>query len=582
MGITEMANICNVPATYIYTKGQQIKVFSQVYKYCYDHQIIVESNAYKSDGMEQYQGATVLEPKPGIYDNVVPFDFRSLYPTLMIAYNIDYSTLVKDGDTIPDELCNVIKWSEHVMCSHCEILDIKSDDYRCGEFSYKFLKEPKGVLPSIAEHLLNARANTRIQIKELKQTLTHLDKEHGEFKRIQSLIGILNKRQLSYKVSCNSLYGILGVGKDKGMIPCMPAAMSITAMGRKNLQKAAEQLHNKHNATIVYGDTDSAYTIFPGVPKEKLWELARKVEKEIDESGIFPAPMYLEFENAVYGQFLILSKKRYMWRDYNEDGTLSDKVGAKGVLLVRRDNSEFERTLYRTIVNKVFNYESFNSVLDCIITRLNECNSSSITFKDFVISKSVKNITEYKIKPLPLDPTKKQKRLDDLNCTENEYALKCLPAHVQLADRERSRGIRIDDGQRIDYLVSNMGKVDGKLFNKLEDPEYQQQYSQIIGIEYLYYVRKVTTPLDELLGIIYKDDMNIQNINTTYTYTPTWDKILRKARKTYIQNGTRKTRYIESQYKLRLTKNKVLCQLKSLFIPKIRFIEQVPPKLNFI
>ena len=106
-----MARTCNVPIFYLYTQGQQIKVFSQVYKYCMYNNIVVEKDGYKAQENEQYTGAYVIEPIPGAYDRVVPFDFSSLYPTTIIAFNIDYSTLVTD-ETIPDKF--VIGYPSHV------------------------------------------------------------------------------------------------------------------------------------------------------------------------------------------------------------------------------------------------------------------------------------------------------------------------------------------------------------------------------------------------------------------------------------------------------------------------------------
>ena len=108
VGLCEMAKTCNVPIFALYTAGQQIKVYSQVYLYCLHNDFIVEKDGYVAASDEQYSGATVLEPIPGVYDKVVPFDFSSLYPTTIIANNIDYSTLVRD-ERIPDEDCNVIE-----------------------------------------------------------------------------------------------------------------------------------------------------------------------------------------------------------------------------------------------------------------------------------------------------------------------------------------------------------------------------------------------------------------------------------------------------------------------------------------
>ena len=76
VGLTEMAKTCNVPIFTLYTQGQQIKVFSQLYKYCMYQNIVVEKDAYKVTDSERYVGAKVFLPVPGKYKMVVPFDLR--------------------------------------------------------------------------------------------------------------------------------------------------------------------------------------------------------------------------------------------------------------------------------------------------------------------------------------------------------------------------------------------------------------------------------------------------------------------------------------------------------------------------
>ena len=114
-GLCEMASTCGTSIFSLYTQGQQIKVFSQVYKYCFQNNMVVEKDGYIAADDERYVGAHVFTPVPGIYERVLPFDFSSLYPTTIIAYNIDFSTLVKDDD-IPDSKCHVMEWGDHIAC----------------------------------------------------------------------------------------------------------------------------------------------------------------------------------------------------------------------------------------------------------------------------------------------------------------------------------------------------------------------------------------------------------------------------------------------------------------------------------
>ena len=115
--------------------------------------------------------------------------------------------------------------------------------FMCEKRKFRFLKEPKGVIPTILENLLTARKNTRTEMKQIKK-----DGQGGW----ETLHDVLDKRQLAYKVSCNSMYGAMGVRK--GYLPFMPGAMCTTFMGRQNIAKAAGLLKTEHDGDIVYGD----------------------------------------------------------------------------------------------------------------------------------------------------------------------------------------------------------------------------------------------------------------------------------------------------------------------------------------
>lgn len=250
IGLSEMAKICQVPMMYLFTKGQQIKVYSQVYKKCFAEDILVESiqehPALKR--CQGYSGAFVFPPEPGIYDWVIPFDFSSLYPTTIIAYNIDYSTLVLDESSVCLEDCHVIEWEDHVNCQHDTSESKKSGKAKvlCGKNRFVFRKSPIGVVPSLLMNLLSQRSDTKKQMKKIKSAgILSADME--------TRLTVLDKRQLAYKLSANSAYGSMGV--DKGYLPFMPGAMSTTAMGRASIQKAADFVRSTYRGDLIYGDS---------------------------------------------------------------------------------------------------------------------------------------------------------------------------------------------------------------------------------------------------------------------------------------------------------------------------------------
>ena len=552
-GLSEMAKICNVSIFTLYTQGQQIKVFSQVYKKCMGENIVVESDGYIPKENEHYQGAHVFEPVPGVYDCVVPFDFASLYPSIIIAYNIDFSTLIPEDSAIPDELCHVFEWTEHVGCTHDETKrKTKPKHILCGHRKFKFLKTIKGVLPTLLEDLLGARKKTRAVMKDIGEKMKTCTPE--EKANYEVILSVLDKRQLSYKVSANSMYGSLGV--QNGYLPLMPGAMCVTATGRKSILRVADTITSQYGARIILGDTDSVYCVFDQfkTDTQAIWSHCEKVSDEI--SRLFPKPMKLEFEGVIYWRFLTLTKKRYMSLKSNKDGVVSRKIEKKGVLLTRRDNSNFVRSVYGDCIMKIFDRENSDNIVYSLLQSFNNLCSNSITRKDFTITKSVgaTNIAEdgkvfvvpltkdkgmcgdYKVPLIAEAGSKKREQQFTLKNTdsENEYYLRCLPSHVQLAERMRRRGQRVDAGTRLEFVVLTHPDLKAKLYSKLEDWDYFREHAEVLRLDFMYYLKAITVQLDQVLTCT----VGVSNFGKT-------------------------------QLKLRLQKEKVLEQLKSLFRPKL-------------
>ena len=561
-GLSEMAAICNVQIFDLYSRGQGLKVFSQMYKKCMSENFVVEKGVYTPTEEDYFQGALVYEPTPGVYSNVVSCDFSSLYPSIIIAYNLDYSTLVPNDSTIEDKDCNVIEWEEHVGCCHDESeRKTKPKHILCGNKRYRFLKTEKGLLPSLVEGLLAARKKTRGEIKELEAKLKKDDITESEKTNIETLINILDKRQLAYKVSANSAYG--ASGSRQGYLVLPQIAMCTTAIGRKSITKVFDVIRNTYKAKIILSDTDSVYCTFDHIKTtQELWDYTIHVADEITK--LFPKPMKLDFEGFIYWRLLTLTKKRYISLKCDRDGVVSKKIEKKGVLLSRRDNSNFVRQIYADIIMKIFYQENSDDILYTAIQHINNLFTRKYDYKDFVITKSVGAVGDLKPTPrqgkkdkvligdytVPLLAEKGSKKYEQqmkLKDAENEkeFYLHCLPAQVQLAEKMKSRGIPVSAGTRLEFVILTHNNPKAKQYEKIESFAYFKEYAKVLNLDFMYYLKALAKPLDQVFECT----------------------VGKEEGKGFAE------KFCDEQMKLRLLKIKMLDELKRVFSPKLVFVE---------
>jgi len=319
---------------------------------------------------------------------------------------------------------------------------------------------------------------------------------------------------------------------------------------------------------LIVHNTDSNYINFPHLKTaEETWDYAEKVADEI--SNLFPPPIKLAFEEVIYWRFFILSKKRYMYKSCLRDGVISDKVGKKGVLLARRDNSVFIRNLYEKIVMKIFNYEDRDDILYFILQELNRLCSNSIPHKDFVITKAIgdsnnlqpldfideKGITKTKIGDyiVPKLSDDENERIEQFKkkdaVNEKEYYEKCLPAQMQLVEKMKRRGQIVQNGSRIEYVISNIDCHNDKQYEKIEHIDYFIEHSDVLTIDFFYYLKNAINSVDQVLNVAFS-----QNNNNQYKYNF-------------------KPNFIKSQYDFRYNiRRKVLDSIKDLNKPKFEFL----------
>jgi len=279
-GYTEMSKICSVPINFLVMRGQGIKLTSYIAKKCREKKTLmpVLEKPMFDDG---YEGAIVLDPKCDLYlDNPVAcVDYSSLYPSSMISENLSHDSKVwtKEYDLNGKQISETGETDENGNFKYdnlpgYEYVDVEYDTFKwipnargksekthSGTKVCRFAQFPEGraIMPSILEELLASRKATRKLIP--LQT--------DEFMK-----NILDKRQLSYKLTANSLYGQCGA--KTSTFYEKDVAASCTATGRKLLTYAKRVIEETYgdvivetkfgkvhsNAEYVYGDSVAKYT----------------------------------------------------------------------------------------------------------------------------------------------------------------------------------------------------------------------------------------------------------------------------------------------------------------------------------
>jgi DNA polymerase elongation subunit (family B) len=497
LGQCEMARTTKIPVSWLSTKGQQIKIYSQVLHYGFDNDVIVESDVVSYEDVT-YKGATVYAPEPGIYHNVMAFDFASLYPSIIISHNIDYTSLVKDECklkkevcncvprcqdlSIPDEDCHVFEWSEHEYCEHDPVHGVstrKADKVYCGSYRYRFLKHQvtdKGIIPTIISDQLDARKKTRKELASIKAKLETDTLSVAETKLLELRADVLEERQKSYKVNANSMYGVLGARK--GYLPLLPAAMCVTYVGRQSIKKASHFITVNFKGTILYGDTDSCFCVFPITDLKALHEMAQEISRATQ--AIFPAPMKLEYEGKIYKDFFILSKKRYCARSCDENGVMSSKMLKKGVQTQRRDSTKLLKLIFDECVLRIMNGDaseaSFRNVVGYITDQIQTMFTRGFDDAYYIITKSL---------------------------SKDDY--KSKPPQVILKEKMERRGKQVPTGSRITYVITTKGGYKAQQAVKVEEEAFYKTYRDLLQLDFLYYLEhQLMNPLNEIVEKAFK------------------------------------------------------------------------------
>ena len=507
-GFVEMAKICSVPINFLVMRGQGIKLTSYIAKKCREKRTLmpVIEKGSMDDG---YEGAIVLEPKCDLYlDNPVAcVDYASLYPSSMISENLSHDSKVwtkeydlagnlieEYGDKDPatgEFIYDNLPGFEYVNVTYDTYRYIRktpssaAEKVKSGTKICRFAQpgesgEGKAIMPSILEELLMARKTTRKLIPL----------ETDEFMK-----NVLDKRQIGYKLTANSLYGQCGAKTstfyEKDIAACT------TATGRLLLtyaKKIIEECYGdsicntehygkvKTNAEYIYGDTDSVFFTFnlqtlEGEPirgKQAL-EITIELAQEAGHlaSSFLKGPHDLEYEKT-FMPFCLLSKKRYVGMLYETDPNKC-KRKEMGIVLKRRDNAPIVKDIYGGIIDILMKQQNIKQASDFLKSCLQNIVDEKYPIDKLIITKSLRS--GYK----------------------NPKSI----AHKVLADRITARdpGNKPSSGDRIPFVYINTSNKKALQGEKIETPAYIIENN--LKIDYSFYItNQIMKPVQQVFALV--------------------------------------------------------------------------------
>jgi DNA polymerase I len=289
-----------------------------------------------------YVGAIVLKPEPGLHENIAVLDFKSMYPSIMIAYNVSPDTYVSPKEPMPS-----------------------SGVYEAPEVKYRFRKEPAGFYKEVLSYLINVRDEIRSRMKQVSP-------ESVEYR-------VLDARQKAVKVITNASYGYAGWIGARWYIK--PVAEAAAAWGRHTILDAIK-MAEKAGLKVVYGDTDS---IFVKHEPKKIEKLSKEIEAKFGLE-IKPDEVYVRI-------FFTEAKKRYA-------GLLSDgKLDIVGLEVMRGDWAAIAKKVQEKVLEIILKEQSPKKATRFVQQCISELRQKRVPYRDLIIWKTLtKPAEEYAVK----------------------------------------------------------------------------------------------------------------------------------------------------------------------------------------
>ncbi|CAK9268152.1 unnamed protein product [Sphagnum jensenii] len=371
----ELARVFGIDFFSVFSRGSQYRVESMMLRLAHTQNFVLISPNKQQVAAQPAMECLplVMEPESRFYTSpVVVLDFQSLYPSMIIAYNLCFSTCL--GKIVPN---------------NPKVLGVTNLALRPGllkELKEQLTITPNGVLytpPEVCHgvlpRLLREILSTRIMVKQAMKKLSP---------KQRVLQRVLNARQFALKLIANVTYGYTAAGFS-GRMPCAELADSIVQCGRLTLERAIHLVNSTAhwNAQVVYGDTDSMFVHLEGRTKEDAFKIGQEIAAAV--TAMNPTPVTLKMEK-VYHPCVLLTKKRYVGYSFESPGQLKPIFDAKGIETVRRDScAAVAKTLERSL-RILFETQDLSQVKQYLQRQWSKILSGRISLHDFIFAKEVR------------------------------------------------------------------------------------------------------------------------------------------------------------------------------------------------
>ncbi len=355
------------------TTGQLVEFVLMRYAHAFKEAIPNKPDEYeiRNRVMNPIEGAYVKTPQPGIYSNLAIFDFRGLYPSIIVSHNIDPSSI----------------------CSECK-------EYYEAPNGIKFDKNRNSITPTILRHLIEQRALVKKKYKEDPENI------------------FLGSRSQALKIVANSFYGYLGYARSRWY--SRDCAASVTAYGRQYIMNTIEQAENA-GFKVLYGDTDSVFLLRGDKNEDDMKafmtrlnaSLPNEMELELEDfytRGVFVGKKSEKGDAGAKKKYALISK--------------SGRIKVKGFELVRRDWSKIAKDTQMRVLEAILKDGSAEKAAEIVKNVVERLKKGDVPLKDLVINTQLrKSMDSYDSKSPELGAAKKAEEAGIKSRDELEHSV---------------------------------------------------------------------------------------------------------------------------------------------------------------